>query len=103
MNWAVTFYAAVLFFLLTPAVLVRLPPKGGKFTVAAVHALVFALIFHFTHKMVWQMSMGMSMPMKKEAFQEGVDPKEGDACPKPPAPMPAGFTCGTDGKLKHKV
>lgn len=108
MNWAVTFYAAVLFFLLTPAVLVRLPPKGGKFTVAAVHALVFALIFHFTHKMVWQMSMGMSMPMKKEAFQEGVDPmggqlKEGDACPKPPLPMPAGFTCGADGKLKPKV
>jgi hypothetical protein len=73
MNWAVTFYAAILFFVLTPAVLVRLPPKGGKFTVAAVHALVFALIFHFTHKFVWQLSMGMGMPrpVRKEGMQEG--------------------------------
>jgi hypothetical protein len=71
MNWAVTFYAAILFFVLTPAVLVRLPPKGGKFTVAAVHAVVFALIFHFTHKMVWQLSMGMGMPMpiRKEGME----------------------------------
>ena len=48
MNWLMTIYAALLFFVLTPAILVRLPPKGGKFMVAAVHALVFALIFHFT-------------------------------------------------------
>ena len=73
MNWAVTFYAAILFFVLTPAVLVRLPPKGGKFTVAAVHAVVFALIFHFTHKFVWQLSMGMGMPrpVRKEGMKEG--------------------------------
>jgi len=72
MNWAVTFYAAILFFVLTPAVLVRLPPKGGKFTVAAVHAVVFALIFHFTHKMVWQLSMGMGMPrpIRKEGMED---------------------------------
>jgi hypothetical protein len=71
MNWAVTFYAAILFFVLTPSILVRLPPNGSKFTVAAFHALVFALVFHFTHKMVWQMSMGMGMPnvpMRKEGM-----------------------------------
>ena len=71
MNWAVTFYAAILFFVLTPAVLVRLPPKGGKFTVAAVHAVVFALFFHFTHKFVWQLSMGMGMP--RPVRKEGMD------------------------------
>lgn len=72
MNWSVTFYAAILFFVLTPAILVRLPPKGGKFTVAAVHALVFALIFHFTHKLVWQLSMGMGLPrpVRKEGLEE---------------------------------
>jgi hypothetical protein len=68
MNWTVTFYSAILFFVLTPAVLIRLPPKGNKFTVAAVHAVVFALIFHFTHKIVWQLSMGMGMPMHKEGM-----------------------------------
>jgi hypothetical protein len=72
MNWAVTVYAAILFFVLTPAVLVRLPPKGGKFTVAAVHAVVFAVIFHFTHKLVWQLSMGLGLPAaihKKEGME----------------------------------
>jgi len=66
MNWTVTFYTALLFFILTPAVLVRLPPKGNKYTVAAFHALVFALVFHFTGKMVWRLSEGM------EGFHEGL-------------------------------
>lgn len=55
MSILVSLYAAVLFFLLTPAILLRLPPSGNKFTVAAVHALVFALIFHLTHKLVWRL------------------------------------------------
>jgi hypothetical protein len=59
MSLLVTLYVAVLFFLLTPAILVSLPPKGGKFTVAAVHALVFALIFHFTHKLVWRFGVSL--------------------------------------------
>jgi len=66
MNWTVTIYAALLFFILTPAVLVRLPPKGSKYTVAAFHALVFALIFHFTAKLVWQVGKGL------EGFSEGI-------------------------------
>jgi hypothetical protein len=49
-------YVAVLFFLLTPSILLRLPPKGSKYVVAFVHALVFATVFHFTHKFVWNMS-----------------------------------------------
>ena len=59
MSLLVSLYAALLFFLLTPAILVSLPPKGGKFTVAAVHALVFALIFHFTHKLVWRFGVSL--------------------------------------------
>jgi hypothetical protein len=83
MNWAVTVYAAILFFVLTPAILLRLPPNGSKLTVAAVHAVVFAVVFHFTHKLVWQMSMGMGMPVavhKKEGMegQEEDKKKEGN-------------------------
>ena len=55
MSLLVSLYAAVLFFLLTPAILLRLPPSGSKYVVAAVHALVFAIIFHFTHKIVWRL------------------------------------------------
>ena len=55
-NWVMLGYVAVLFFLLTPSILLRLPPKGSKYVVAFVHALVFATVFHFTHKFVWNMS-----------------------------------------------
>ena len=34
----------ILFFLLTPGILVSLPPGGSKYTVALVHSLVFGLI-----------------------------------------------------------
>lgn len=57
MNWIVTAYIAILFFVLTPGVLLSLPPKSSKFMVAATHAVVFALVYHFTHKMVWRASM----------------------------------------------
>ena len=59
MNWIVTLYAAILFFLLTPAIIVRIPAEGSKFVVAGVHALVFAFLFHFTHKLVWRASLGL--------------------------------------------
>ena len=77
MNWIVTIYIALLFFVLTPGVLVSLPPKKGKFTVAAVHALIFALIWHFTHKFVWNTSM-MIMMVGHEGLEneEKMDKKE---------------------------
>jgi len=46
-------YVALLFVLLTPGLLLRLPPGGSKLTVAVVHGIVFATVFHFTHKLVW--------------------------------------------------
>jgi hypothetical protein len=60
MNLWVLLYIAVLFFVLTPGILVSLPSGGSKTTVAAVHALVFAVIFHFTHKLVWNLTKSVS-------------------------------------------
>jgi len=68
MNWVTTIYSAILFFVLVPSVLLRIPPKGSKYMVAAVHAIVFALIWHFTCKFVWRMSVGL----------EGMDDKKDD-------------------------
>ncbi len=42
-----TYLYVILFFLLTPGVLLSLPPGGTKYTVALVHALVFGLITWF--------------------------------------------------------
>jgi hypothetical protein len=47
-------FAALLFIALTPGVLLRLPPKGGKWTVLLVHALVFFLIYFMTHGLVYK-------------------------------------------------
>ena len=74
MSFLVSLYAAVLFFLLTPSILVSLPPKGGKYVVAGVHALVFAIIFHFTHKLVWR--FGISLEGMASSTTEPSDPSE---------------------------
>jgi hypothetical protein len=49
-------FLAFLFFVLTPGVLLRLPARGDVYTVAAAHAAVFALVWHFTHRAVYQAS-----------------------------------------------
>lgn len=53
MNWVFTLYIALLFFLLTPGVLLSLPPRGKKLTVAFVHTVVFVIILQLTYKFVW--------------------------------------------------
>ena len=52
-------YAFLLFFVLTPGILLSLPPKGSKIVVALTHAFVFALVWHFTHKIVWRSTHGL--------------------------------------------
>jgi hypothetical protein len=51
---AVAIFSAILFFLLSPGILLSLPPKGSKMTVAAVHSIVYAIIFYFTSGMIWK-------------------------------------------------
>ena len=48
-------YLAVLFFLLTPGVLVSLPPGGSRTTVALTHAVVFAVVWMLSHRVVLRM------------------------------------------------
>ena len=47
MNIVFLFLCAILFFVLSPGVLVKLPPKGSKYVVVATHALVFFLVLYF--------------------------------------------------------
>ena len=62
MSLGVYLFAAFLFFILSPTILIRIPSNGSKYVVAGVHALVFGLVFYFTHNFFWNM----------ESFQEGV-------------------------------
>jgi hypothetical protein len=72
MYFLTSLYVAALFFVLTPGVLLSLPKGGSKLTVAAVHALVFALVLHFTYGYVKRLARRYEgfeaemMMMKKE-------------------------------------
>jgi len=61
MNVIVALYAALLFFILVPNIIVRLPPNGDKFTVAAFHAIVFGIILYLTQHAVWRWSTTLAM------------------------------------------
>jgi hypothetical protein len=54
MHLLMTAFVAVLFFALTPGILVTLPPKSSPVIVALTHALVFAVIYSLTHKAVYR-------------------------------------------------
>lgn len=58
MNLFLAIYAAILFFLLTPSILLRLPKKGGKYTVAAIHAVVFSIVLYFTGGIIMKLLNG---------------------------------------------
>jgi len=83
MNLAVAIYSAILFFVLSPNVLLRLPRNGSKFVVAGVHALIFAAVLYFTQKWVWRMSFGL------EGMTDPATPKLSPPKPTPtPTPTP---------------
>ena len=48
-------YLAALFVAFVPGVLVTLPPRSSRNVVLAVHAALFVLVWHFTHRMVFRM------------------------------------------------
>jgi len=56
-------FTAVLFFVLTPGILLSLPPGASFVTKAMFHAVVFALVYHYSHKFVFKSLYGPSHPM----------------------------------------
>ena len=54
-SYLMSVFTALLFITLTPGLLLTLPSKtSSKIVAAVVHGLIFALIYHFTHKAVWE-------------------------------------------------
>jgi hypothetical protein len=46
MNISNLVFLGILFFLLTPNILLRLPQNGSKYVVAGVHAVVFGILYY---------------------------------------------------------
>lgn len=59
MNWILILYTTLLFFILTPSVIVRLPSKGNKWTVALIHGLIFAVIYYITSDFVMKLGSNL--------------------------------------------
>jgi hypothetical protein len=54
MEYLFTLFLVVLFFVLTPGVLLSIPKNGKCTTQALVHAVIFGLIYHLTHNYLWK-------------------------------------------------
>jgi len=75
MKVVMMLYMFVLFVALTPGVLVNLPPRCSKYVVLATHAVIFAAVWHFTHRAVSRATEGFASDMDK--MGSGMGPKMG--------------------------
>jgi len=79
MELFMSLFVAGLFVALTPGVLVTLPSKGSKLTVAVVHGLLFAVVYHLTRKVVSHFLFSNGLTSSREAFQTMEKQKEAEA------------------------
>ena len=68
MNAYFAAYMAILFFLLSPGVLLRLPARGSRLVVAVTHGLVFVAALYLTKNVVLRLLYGMGCMY--EGFQD---------------------------------
>jgi len=88
MNLFVAVYLALLFVLLTPGILVRLPPKSSALVVAVVHGVIFAIVAGLTVKSVWSATRNIHTGL--EGFTDDKKDAKGYATvPGAAAPAPA--------------
>jgi hypothetical protein len=71
-------YAVLLFVLLTPGILLTIPPKGSPLVVAVVHGIVFAVVMYFTQRMAYRIGRQLGL----EGFSTAVPPSGTAAGPK---------------------
>jgi hypothetical protein len=81
MNALTFLYVFVLFYVLTPGILVTLPKKSSKMVVALVHGLLFTLILALSYRFVASISSRISglfegMTTKKESVKPHDDKKK---------------------------
>jgi len=58
-NLLFSLFSAFLFFIISPGILLRLPKNGNKYTVGAVHAVVFAVILYLTSRLFLKVREGV--------------------------------------------
>jgi hypothetical protein len=56
LHWLITVYAIFLSYILTPGIVVTLPKGASKHRVAAVHSIIFGIVWLLTYKFVLGLS-----------------------------------------------
>jgi len=64
-NGVMTLLMAILFFILTPGVLVSLPPGCDMYTTALFHSVVFALVWMLVKNPIYNALYGVQKQIKK--------------------------------------
>ena len=71
MNAFLFIVFVLLFVALTPNILLSLPPKASKLTVAFTHGLIFAVVLTLVHKPLWRFGERLGMGMRMEGMDTG--------------------------------
>ena len=97
LNFLMTAFVALLFVAFTPGMFFTFPTKGSKFIIALFHGTIFALVLHFTYRIVRRLTGS-----KTEGFDDDVTSTSDDSTPPPPvAPRHGRHGNGTVGVVKH--
>ena len=81
-------FSVILFFVLSPGILFTIPIKISKnskrntYVIVLVHALVFATVWHFIHKIIWKATEGFEQ--ESEDLQDLQESEDSLEPPKPP-------------------
>ena len=59
MNLIMFIVSAVLFFILTPGIVLSLPPGGSRMVVALTHAIVFGVVWTLSYRMLMGLAGSM--------------------------------------------
>jgi len=71
-NVFIFLFSAILFYLLTPSILLTIPKKSNKYVIALVHSIIFATILFCTYKINFSESKeGFGDSKTKESISEG--------------------------------
>ena len=61
MNLILFLFLVILFVLLTPGILVYLPPRSSKLITAITHGFIFAVIWALVHKSLWRSTHNLGL------------------------------------------
>ena len=76
-------FTIILFVLLVPGILFKIPANGSAITVAFIHGIIFAFLYYFSHKIVLKMFSGSGVcisGMFHNGHGDCINKGYGDSC-----------------------